>query len=63
MNALIIRSPVKKGLKLFLVIPMNNTAGLSLAMGTTFIHAEVYCMSQFSEEKLLHAIESIKVFL
>jgi 4-coumarate--CoA ligase len=40
---------------------MNNTGGLSTAVGSSLCHFDLYCMSDFSEEKLLAAIDRVKV--
>jgi hypothetical protein len=40
---------------------MNNTGGLSQAVGSSLCHFDLYCMSDFSEEKLLDAIDRVKV--
>ena len=40
---------------------MNNTGGLSVVIGASLAHCDIYCMSDFSEEKLLSVIDRIKV--
>nr|CAH0109907.1 unnamed protein product [Daphnia galeata] len=50
----------KNGTKFLLVNPMNNTYGLSLLLGVTLACYDIYCMSDFSEENLLFAIEQVK---
>ena len=42
--------------------PMNNTGGFSVVIGASLAHCDIYCMSDFSEEKLLSVIDRIKVF-
>ncbi len=39
---------------------MNNTAGLSLAIGASLAHYDLYCLSDFSEQNLLSAFDSVK---
>ncbi|XP_045026150.1 4-coumarate--CoA ligase 3 isoform X2 [Daphnia magna] len=46
--------------KILFVNNMNNTGGLSTAIGSTTCHFELYCISNFSEENLLSAIDSVK---
>ena len=50
-----------KRFKYLLVNPMNNTAGLSLTMGLSLGHMDVYCLSNFSEENLLASIDRYQV--
>ena len=50
-----------KRIKYLLVNPMNNTAGLSLTMGLSLGHMDVYCLSNFSEENLLASIDRYQV--
>lgn len=49
------------GTKFLFVNNMNNTGGLSTAVGSSLCHFDLYCMSDFSEEKLLDAIDRVKV--
>lgn len=49
--------------KILFVNNMNNTGGLSTAVGSTTCHFELYCISNFSEENLLSAIDSVKVLI
>ncbi|XP_059350203.1 uncharacterized protein LOC130686001 isoform X2 [Daphnia carinata] len=46
--------------KILFVNNMNNTGGLCKALGSTTCHLELYCMSTFSEENFLSAIDSVK---
>lgn len=48
-------------LKLLFVNPTNNTAGLAMVLGLSVVHADIYCMSDFSEENLLLSIDTVKV--
>ncbi|XP_046459255.1 4-coumarate--CoA ligase-like isoform X1 [Daphnia pulex] len=48
------------GTKFLFVNNMNNTGGLSTAVGSSLCHFDLYCMSDFSEEKLLAAIDRVK---
>ncbi|EFX78399.1 hypothetical protein DAPPUDRAFT_320529 [Daphnia pulex] len=48
------------GTKFLFVNNMNNTGGLSTAVGSSLCHFDLYCMSDFSEEKLLDAIDRVK---
>ncbi len=51
-----------RGLKFLSVIPMNNTGGFSVGMIVTSLsHFDIYCMSDFSEDNLLPAINRFKV--
>lgn len=50
----------KRGKFLF-VNGLNNTAGLSLALGLSLGHMDIYCMSSFNEEALLSNITKYKV--
>lgn len=49
------------GFKFLFVNPMNNTGGFSMAMSTSLAHFDLYCMSEFTEENLLLAIDRIQV--
>ena len=41
---------------------MINTGGFCVAMVAAFLtHCDAYCMSDFNEEKLLSAIDRVKV--
>jgi hypothetical protein len=40
---------------------MNNTYGLSLLLGMTLGCRDIYCLSDFSEDNLLSAIQQFKV--
>nr|CAH0112561.1 unnamed protein product [Daphnia galeata] len=48
------------GTKFLFVNNMNNTGGLSTAVGSSLCHFDLYCMSNFSEENLLAAIDRVK---
>ena len=49
------------GTKFLFVYNMNNTSGLSTVVGSSLCHFDLYCMSNFSEENLLAAIDRVKV--
>jgi hypothetical protein len=51
------------GTKFLFVNNMNNTGGLSTAVGSSLCHFDLYCMSNFSEENLLAAIDRVKVIV
>ena len=40
---------------------MINAGGMSLAVGMTVGHSQMLCMSEFSDDKLLPAIDQYKV--
>ncbi|XP_046656300.1 4-coumarate--CoA ligase 1-like [Daphnia pulicaria] len=48
------------GTKFLFVNPMNNTYGLSLLLGMTLGCRDIYCLSDFSEDNLLSAIQQFK---
>jgi hypothetical protein len=49
------------GTKFLLINNMNNTGGLSTAVGSSLCHFDLYNLSNFSEEDLLAAIDRVKV--
>ena len=51
------------GTKFLFVNNMNNTGGLSTAVGSSLCHFDLYFMSNFSEENLLAAIDRVKVIV
>jgi hypothetical protein len=42
---------------------MNKTGGLSMALGVSISHLDIYCLSDFSVENLLTAIAQVQVFV
>ena len=52
----------KSGYKYLFVNPLNNTGGFWMGMmSTSLAHFDLYCLSDFSEEKLLSAIDRVRV--
>lgn len=40
---------------------MNITAGTLISMGLSLAYADIYCLSYFSEENLMVAIDRVKL--
>ena len=52
---------VLSGRRFLFINYMINSGGMNLALGSTLSAAEIYCLSDFSDDKLLPAIHQIKV--
>jgi len=54
---------VLTGRKFLFINYMINSGGMNMALGSTLSAAEIYCLSDFSDDKLLPAIHQVKVTL